>query len=120
MPDDPYRRKTLKTLGALASLSALGACGATTTRPGAQRYDRPLSHKPFAAPRISEDRIVRVIVGHRPFRPSGFVVRRERIDSKEIIHNYGHGGGGISLSWGSSALALRETRGLPVGDAANG
>ncbi|MEE4110328.1 MAG: FAD-dependent oxidoreductase [Halieaceae bacterium] len=118
MPDDPYRRKTLKALGALASLSTLGACGATTTRPGAQRYNRPLSHKPFVAPRISEDRIVRVIVGHRPFRPSGFVVRRERIDSKEIIHNYGHGGGGISLSWGSSALAVHQARGLPVGDAA--
>ena len=27
---------------------------------------------------------------------------------KLIIHNYGHGGGGITLSWGSSALAVRE------------
>lgn len=27
---------------------------------------------------------------------------------KLVIHNYGHGGGGISLSWGSSALAVRE------------
>ena len=118
MPDDLNRRKTLKTLGALASLSALGACSAVTTAPGAQRYNRPLSHRAFAAPRISEDRVVRVIVGHRPFRPSGFVVRRERYDAKEIIHNYGHGGGGISLSWGSSALAVQQARGLPVGDAA--
>jgi glycine/D-amino acid oxidase-like deaminating enzyme len=70
------------------------------------------------APRISKDRIVRVIVGHRPYRPSGFVVRREPIDGRNIIHNYGHGGGGISLSWGSSALAVREATGLPVGSAA--
>lgn len=121
MLEDPGRRKTLKTLGALGSvsaLSALGACSAATSSRATRRYNRPLSHRPFAAPRISEDRIVRVIVGHRPFRPSGFVVRRERYDAREIIHNYGHGGGGISLSWGSSALAVQEARGLPVGDAA--
>jgi len=27
---------------------------------------------------------------------------------KLVVHNYGHGGGGITLSWGSSALAVRE------------
>ncbi|MEM9336197.1 MAG: FAD-dependent oxidoreductase, partial [Pseudomonadota bacterium] len=56
--------------------------------------------------------------GHRPYRPSGFVVRRDEFDDKNVIHNYGHGGGGISLSWGSSALAVRQTAGLPVGEAA--
>ena len=64
------------------------------------------------------DRVVRVIVGHRPYRPSGFVVRRERFDAKHVIHNYGHGGGGITLSWGSSALAVREAADLPAGRAA--
>lgn len=64
------------------------------------------------------DRIVRVVVGLRPYRRSGFVVRRERLDDKEIVHNYGHGGGGLSLSWGSSALAVREAQSLPAGDAA--
>ena len=46
--------------------------------------------------------------GLRPDRPSGFVVRAERMGEKVVIHNYGHGGGGITLSWGSSALAVRE------------
>ena len=82
------------------------------------RYARPHSRQPFVAPRIAHDRVVRVIVGHRPFRPSGFVVRRDEFDDKKVIHNYGHGGGGISLSWGSSALALREAAGLPVNRAA--
>ena len=61
---------------------------------------------------------MRVIVGHRPYRPAGFVVRRDEFDDKRVIHNYGHGGGGISLSWGSSALAVREALGLPIGKAA--
>ncbi len=119
----PGRRRALKSLGALASATAaataLGGCaGGIGTQASTGRYTRPYSRIPFAAPRISSDRIVRVIVGHRPYRPSGFVVRRDEFDDKNVIHNYGHGGGGISLSWGSSALAVRQAMGLPVGDAA--
>lgn len=54
------------------------------------------------------DAVIRVIVGHRPYRPNGFRVEREQFDDKLIVHNYGHGGGGLSLGWGSSALAVRE------------
>lgn len=50
---------------------------------------------------------IRTITGLRPFRSAGFVVRREDIGGKVLIHNYGHGGGGMSLSWGSSHLALQ-------------
>jgi glycine/D-amino acid oxidase-like deaminating enzyme len=54
------------------------------------------------------DAVIRVIVGHRPYRPEGFRVEREKFGDKIVIHNYGHGGGGLSLGWGSSALAVRE------------
>ena len=54
---------------------------------------------------IFRDRIIRTTVGLRPYRPSGFVLRPERHDSKTIIHNYGHGGSGMSLSWGTGLLA---------------
>ncbi|MEO0438253.1 MAG: FAD-dependent oxidoreductase [Pseudomonadota bacterium] len=98
--------------------STLAGCAGTAGVRAAGSYTRPFSRKPFAAPRISEDRIVRVLVGHRPYRASGFVVRRERLDAKDIVHNYGHGGGGISLAWGSSALALRELADYRPGKAA--
>lgn len=114
--DQQGRRRLLKSLGAAGAVAAVAGCAGGPTR--ASRYDRPLSRQPFVAPRISEDRLVRVIVGHRPYRPSGFVVRREQMDEKTLIHNYGHGGGGITLAWGSSALAVREAAGLPVGEAA--
>ena len=55
---------------------------------------------------VSPQRVIRTIVGLRPYRPSGFVVRAEKLDSKTVIHNYGHGGGGISLSWGTAHLAV--------------
>lgn len=112
----PTRRKVLLSLGAAGAVAAIGGCAAGSG--GRGRYARPLSRQAFVAPRISRDRVVRVIVGHRPYRPAGFVVKREQMDQKNVIHNYGHGGGGITLSWGSSALAVREAMGLPVGEAA--
>jgi glycine/D-amino acid oxidase-like deaminating enzyme len=55
---------------------------------------------------VSADREIRTVVGLRPYRPSGFVVRAEKLDDTLVIHNYGHGGGGITLAWGTAKLAL--------------
>ena len=54
---------------------------------------------------VSPDRVIRVTAGLRPYRSAGFVVRREALGDKVLVHNYGHGGAGITLSWGSSKLA---------------
>src|SRR6185295_1201457 len=62
----------------------------------------------LAKVKVAPDRVIRVIVGLRPFRPSGFVVRGEKLDEKTVIHNYGHGGAGITLSWGTAQLAVEE------------
>jgi D-amino-acid oxidase len=53
---------------------------------------------------VSWDRIIRTTVGLRPHRDSGFLVRADRLDQKTVIHNYGHGGAGYSLSWGTGSL----------------
>ena len=45
------------------------------------------------------------MAGLRPYRRQGFVVRAEQLGEKRLVHNYGHGGGGITLSWGTSKLA---------------
>ncbi len=55
---------------------------------------------------------IRRIAGLRPFRPSGFVVRRDEVGGKTLVHNYGHGGGGVSLSWGCAHLAIRLAGGV--------
>jgi D-amino-acid oxidase len=40
-------------------------------------------------------------VGLRPFRKSGVRLERDQLrDGRTVIHNYGHGGAGFTLSWG--------------------
>jgi D-amino-acid oxidase len=58
--------------------------------------------------RVAPDRVIRTIVGLRPFRATGFVVRAEKVGDQLIVHNYGHGGAGITLSWGTAELAAAE------------
>jgi glycine/D-amino acid oxidase-like deaminating enzyme len=54
---------------------------------------------------VSAERVIRQTVGLRPHRPSGFVLRSATLDAKTVVHNYGHGGSGMSLSWGTGAMA---------------
>ena len=62
---------------------------------------------PALAPiRADADRLTRVTVCSRPFRAQGPRIEAEQIGSKLVVHNYGHGGSGWSLSWGSGTIAL--------------
>src|SRR3954452_9223514 len=101
------RRQAFAALaaGAGAALWPGGGRADGTTRQGTTgRTTRPK----LAPVLVRRERIVRTIVGLRPFRPSGFVVRAEKLGDKVVVHNYGHGGCGITLSWGTAALAVEE------------
>jgi glycine/D-amino acid oxidase-like deaminating enzyme len=54
---------------------------------------------------VSWERIIRTTVGLRPHRDSGFLLKAEKFDDKMVVHNFGHGGAGMSLSWGTAFLA---------------
>ena len=102
------RREWLSAASMPAAALAFSACAArraTTEPPG---YLRAYSRLPFRPPRVSEELVIRTVTGLRPFRPSGFVVRSEHTATKRVIHNYGHGGGGVTLSWGCAELAARQ------------
>ena len=58
--------------------------------------------------RAELDRIFRVTVCLRPFRAAGPRLDVERVGDKTVVHNYGHGGSGWSLSWGSSSIAVEK------------
>ena len=50
---------------------------------------------------IEKPRVLRERVGLRPFRKSGVRLEKEKLrDGRTVIHNYGHGGSGFTLSWG--------------------
>ncbi|HEV2840693.1 MAG TPA: FAD-dependent oxidoreductase [Chthoniobacterales bacterium] len=50
-------------------------------------------------------------VGLRPFRRSGVRVEREQLrDGRALIHNYGHGGSGFTLSWGCAEAVATIAR----------
>ncbi len=98
------RRRFLTGAGAVAALGALDACRLVPGSSGATaRLTLQLS--PL---RVSVDRITRITVCTRPFRAQGPRLDVEKVGTKTVVHNYGHGGSGWSLSWGSGAIATSK------------
>ncbi|MEO8016570.1 MAG: FAD-dependent oxidoreductase [Pseudomonadota bacterium] len=98
------RRRLLQVLAAAGGLG-LGGC-ATHPLAVAERIG-PADRARFLAPlRAHPDRIVDITVGLRPFRAAGPRLDTEWIRDTLVVHNYGHGGSGWSLSWGSSTIAV--------------
>src|SRR5258706_16467214 len=94
-------------LGGVA-IAGLSSCAhrSRTALPSALRPDGGV---PTLMPiRAEVDRIFRVTVCLRPFRASGPRLEVERVADKIVVHNYGHGGSGWSLSWGSSSIAVER------------
>jgi glycine/D-amino acid oxidase-like deaminating enzyme len=92
-----------QTAGGFAALGALNACA---TKPVAIRF--AMDPMPRLAPiRAELDRLFEITVCLRPFRAQGPRIEGERVGHALVVHNYGHGGSGWSLSWGSGTVALR-------------
>ena len=105
------RRKFLQLSGALGAGLLTGLSSACTSPKFSQKYmDRNFiasnKFKRFPKLEISLDRVVKETVGLRPFRKKGFRLEKEELGNKTIIHNYGHGGSGWSLSWGTGSIAV--------------
>jgi glycine/D-amino acid oxidase-like deaminating enzyme len=106
------RRRLLQGAAGLGGASLLGLGGCVTTsgqvassQPGAIYHD-PVP--PLAPVRAHADRVFDITVCTRPFRAQGPRLDTETIGDALIVHNYGHGGSGWSLSWGSSSIAVQK------------
>jgi glycine/D-amino acid oxidase-like deaminating enzyme len=87
-----------------ASLLGSGVLAGCSTAPGGSSFEPSPQLVPI---RARTDRIFDIAVCLRPFRPAGPRVDTERLGDTLVVHNYGHGGSGWSLSWGSSTRAVR-------------
>jgi D-amino-acid oxidase len=87
-----------------ASLLGSGVLAGCSTAPGGSSFE---AAPPLVPIRARTDRIFDIAVCLRPFRPAGPRVDTERLGNTLVVHNYGHGGSGWSLSWGSSTRAVR-------------
>ena len=97
------RRELLAGAGAALLAGALGGCGA-----GIGRRTPPVPQLELPRLRASPDRITNITVCTRPFRAEGPRLDVEQVGPTTVVHNYGHGGSGWSLSWGSSAIAVER------------
>ncbi|HWW19217.1 MAG TPA: FAD-dependent oxidoreductase, partial [Steroidobacteraceae bacterium] len=96
------RRELLAAAGAATLLGVLDACQGPMQRPRvSERLELPPLHADIS-------HINAITVCTRPFRPEGPRLDVEHRADKTIVHNYGHGGSGWSLSWGSSAIATEN------------
>lgn len=73
--------------------------GVDDTTPDPAITARILERCVRVAPALAEAEILETPVGLRPERPS-VRVEAERLGSMLVVHDYGHGGNGVSLSWG--------------------
>ena len=87
-----------------------GAAAASALLLNARLTGALTAERQLAPVKVSRERVIREVVGLRPYRPSGFVVDAERFGNKLLVHNYGHGGGGVTLSWGTASLAVDLAR----------
>lgn len=99
------RRLVLMGLGGLGASSLAGCVTSAATAPALMVSPTPRFVVPPLAPmNLRTDRITRMTVCLRPFRAQGPRIEAERIGDKRVVHNYGHGGSGWSLSWGSAQI----------------
>lgn len=76
------------------------------TTPDPEVTERIVARCRRIEPRLGEAEVIETITGLRPDRPS-VRVEAEPLGSARCIHNYGHSGNGVTLSWGCAREVAR-------------
>ncbi|WP_273183420.1 FAD-dependent oxidoreductase [Hyphomonas adhaerens] len=108
------KRRDFLATGTGLGVAALTGCTTTATgfAPAPTTGDALVQSigAPMRPIKSSMSRVTRTIVGLRPFRKPGPRLEAVKVGTKHVVHNYGHGGGGVSLSWGVAELAATLTK----------
>ncbi len=102
------RRRLLSLGAALGGAQALAACATAQPTASALGLNTYAGPRPMAPVKARIERLFNITVCLRPFRAAGPRLDTEHVGDKLVVHNYGHGGSGWSLSWGSGAIAVKQ------------
>jgi D-amino-acid oxidase len=81
--------------------------GEWDTEPDSQTAAAILRRCVALEPRLAETEVLEHKVGLRPGRPEIRLEIEGVSESAPRVHNYGHGGSGVTLSWGCAEETLR-------------
>ncbi len=97
--------------GDITVLGGTEEAGNWSLDPDPATAERILSRCAEVQPRLRGARVTGHRVGLRPVRPT-VRLEAESLDGRLLVHNYGHGGAGVTLSWGCAeevtATILRQ------------
>ena len=63
-------------------------------------------------PNLDDDQFVKAVCALRPCRHNGLRIETETIGPKAVVHNYGHGGCGVTISFGTAEIAAKLAKDL--------
>lgn len=105
--DTMGRRQLLRGSAALGGLTMLQACAAAPSGRIASAGSPLSGGRPALVPlRATMNELIDIKCCIRPLRAAGPNLATEQVGDTLVVHNYGHGGSGWSLSWGSGEVAV--------------
>jgi D-amino-acid oxidase len=88
--------------------------GSSSREPDPATAQRILRDCTAIEPQLRGAEIIAHKVGLRPTRPTVRLAAEELAGGRRLVHNYGHGGAGVSLSWGCAAEAASLALAAPA------
>ncbi|MBK3569419.1 FAD-dependent oxidoreductase [Streptomyces sp. MBT62] len=84
--------------------------GAWSTTPDPATAEAIIARCAAVRPEIADARVLEHRVGLRPTRPAVRLERQVLPGGRVLVHNYGHGGAGITVAWGCAEEAAELVR----------
>lgn len=95
--------------GQIVVLGGTAIDGVADKNPDPEAADRILQRCIAVEPQLATATVLEHRIGLRPTRPE-VRVAMEQSDEGAVVHNYGHGGAGVTLSWGCAEEVRRLLR----------
>jgi D-amino-acid oxidase len=109
---DPDEVSYIFPHGATVVLGGTHERGTASLRPDPAAAERILASCAAVEPRLTGALVLAHRVGLRPVRPGVRLEAQDLPGGRQLVHNYGHGGAGVTLSWGCARAVLAEVTGV--------